>query len=354
MNDTFSLLGVTMGDPTGVGPEVILKALQSPLPGCRVIVLGDLAVLQETATRLASSLCPYQWQMGDALPTDARQIPVFALSQLAPTERVPGRPTRAGGDASFRYVESGVRFSLDGTLDGLVTAPISKAMWQTSGHAYPGHTELLAALTDTAEVRMMLDGSPPPFSGGRPEPVEGRGGKKPLRVILVTTHMPLAQVPRALSCERIEKTITVAATHLRRFYGLPQPRLAVAGLNPHAGEAGTFGDEEQRLIQPAVEQARSTGCNVVGPLPADTVFVRAVRGEFDAVICQYHDQALIPLKLLSWEDGVNVTLGLPIIRTSPDHGTALDIAGHNKASPHSMQAALRLAAEMTQRARTAR
>ena len=348
------LLGVTMGDPTGVGPEVILKALQSPPPDCRVIVLGDLAVLRETAARLASSLHPYQWQPGNALPTNARQIPVLALSRLAPAERVPGQPTLAGGDASYRYVENGVRLTLDATLDGLVTAPISKAMWQASGHAYPGHTELLAALTDTTEVRMMLDGSPPPFLGGRPEPVEGRGGKKQLRVILVTTHMPLAQVPRALSCERIEKTITVTATHLRRFYGLPQPRLAVAGLNPHAGEAGAFGDEEQRLIQPAVERARGAGCNVVGPLPADTVFVRAVRGEFDAVICQYHDQALIPLKLLSWEDGVNVTLGLPIIRTSPDHGTAFDIAGHNKASPNSMQAALRLAAEMTQRTRTAR
>ena len=329
------LLGVTMGDPTGVGPEVILKALQSPPPDCRVIVLGDLEVLHETATRLASSLHPYQWQLGDALPTDARQLPVLALSQLAPAERIPGQPTLAGGDASYRYVENGVRLSLDAALDGLVTAPISKALWQATGHAYPGHTELLAALTDTAEVRMMLAG-------------------KQLRVILVTTHLPLAQVPHVLSRERIEKTITVAAAHLRRFCGLPQPRLAVASLNPHAGEAGAFGDEEQRLIQPAVEQARSAGCNVVGPLPADTVFVRAVRGEFDAVICQYHDQALIPLKLLSWEDGVNVTLGLPIIRTSPDHGTALDIAGHNKASPRSMQAALRLAAEMMQPTQTAR
>ena len=162
------VLGVTMGDPAGVGPEVILKALQSPPPGCRVIVLGDLAVLQETATRLASALRPHQWQAGDALPTDARQIPVLALSQLAPAERIPGQPTRVGGEASYRYVESGVRFTLDGTLDGLVTAPISKAMWQASGHPYPGHTELLAALTGTAEVRMMLDGSPPPFLGGPP------------------------------------------------------------------------------------------------------------------------------------------------------------------------------------------
>ncbi len=332
--DTFPLLGVTLGDPSGIGPEVIVKALQSPLPACRVIVLGDLTVVQETATRLASSLVPYAWQAGDALPTDSRHVPVLALSQLTPDERVPGQPTPAGGDASYRYVESGVRFTLEKTLDGLVTAPISKAMWHAAGHPYPGHTELLAALTDTAEVRMMLVG-------------------KRLRVILVTTHMPLAQVPHTLSCERIEKTITLAAAHLNRFHGLHHPRLAVAGLNPHAGEAGAFGDEEQRLIRPAIERARTEGFNVTGPLPADTVFVRAVNGEFDAVICQYHDQALIPLKLLSWEDGVNITLGLPIVRTSPDHGTALDIAGHNKASPRSMQAALTLAAAMAQLTQTA-
>ena len=328
------LIGVTMGDPAGVGPEVIVKAFQSSLPCCRAVVLGDLAVIQETATRLASSLLPYQWQVGDSFPTDSRHIPVLALSQLAPDERVPGQPTPGGSDASYRYVESGVRFTLEKTLDGLVTAPISKAMWHATGHPYPGHTELLAALTDTPEVRMMLAG-------------------KQLRVILVTTHMPLAQVPQALSCERIEKTITLAAVHLKRFHGLPHPRLAVAGLNPHAGEAGAFGDEEQRLIRPAVERARTQGFDVTGPLPADTVFVRAVNGEFDAVICQYHDQALIPLKLLSWEDGVNITLGLPIVRTSPDHGVALDIAGRNKASPRSMQAALTLAADMTQRTQTA-
>ena len=178
MNATFPLLGVTMGDPAGVGPEVILKALQSPPPGCRIIILGDLVVLRETATRLGSAPCPYPWQPSDALPTDAQCLPVLALSQLAPADRIPGHPTRAGGEASYRYVESGVRLTLDGTLDGLVTAPISKALWQAAGHAYPGHTELLAALTDTAEVRMMLDGSPPPFLGGRPEPVEGRGGQK--------------------------------------------------------------------------------------------------------------------------------------------------------------------------------
>ena len=190
------LLGVTMGDPTGVGPEVILKALQSPPPDCRVIVLGDLAVLRETAARLASSLHPYQWQPGDTLPTNARQIPVLALSRLAPAERVPGQPTLAGGDASYRYVENGVRLTLDATLDGLVTAPISKALWQASGHAYPGHTELLAALTDTTEVRMMLDGSPPPFLGGRPEPVEGQVYTERCIFETSSSHPPLA-IPRS-------------------------------------------------------------------------------------------------------------------------------------------------------------
>jgi 4-hydroxythreonine-4-phosphate dehydrogenase len=168
-----------------------------------------------------------------------------------------------------------------------------------------------------------------------------------LRVILVTTHIALAQVPTALSTERIRLTITLAADHLRRFQGLPHPRLAVAGLNPHAGESGAFGDEEERLIVPAVQHARFHGLTVDGPFPADTLFVRAVRGEFDGVICLYHDQGLIPLKLLSWEEGVNVTIGLPVVRTSPDHGTAFDIAGQNKADPRSMRAAITLAVEMT-------
>jgi 4-hydroxythreonine-4-phosphate dehydrogenase len=171
-----------------------------------------------------------------------------------------------------------------------------------------------------------------------------------LRVILVTTHLALARVPAALSTERIEKTILMTAAHLTRFHGLTCPRLAVAGLNPHAGEAGAFGDEEERIIAPAVRrlQGQRYSLIVAGPFPADTVFVRAVKGEFDGVICLYHDQGLIPLKLLSWEDGVNVTIGLPIVRTSPDHGTAFDIAGQGKADPRSMQAAIALATEMTQ------
>ena len=325
------LIGVTLGDPAGIGPEVAVRAAaavrNAPQPCCRPVMLGDVTLVEETVERLSAGLRPYPWQVEDSYPSDPNRLPVLAVSTLDAKDRLPGRPTPAGGDAAYRCVEAGVRLAMNGDLDGLVTAPVCKAMWHAAGHRYPGHTELLARLTRTPEVRMML---------------VGRG----LRVMLVTTHLRLAAVPSALSIERIATTITLAAAHLRRFHGLERPRLAVAALNPHAGEAGAFGDEECRVIEPAVVRAREGGADVVGPLSADTVFVRATRGEFDGVVCQYHDQALIPLKLLAWEDGVNVTLGLPIVRTAPDHGTAFDIAGRNEASPRSMSAALNLAADM--------
>jgi len=322
------LIGITMGDPTGIGPEVVLKAVGVPPQSCRVVVLGDLTAVSETASRIGSPLTPVPWQPGTAYPAEANVLPVLPLSQLPAESRLPGQPTPAGGEASYQYVAIGIQLALAGTLQGLVTAPISKAMWHAAGRDYPGHTELLAALTHTPEVRMMLVGSQ-------------------LRVILVTTHIALSQVPAALSGERILKTIALTAAHLSRFHGLLRPRLAVAGLNPHAGEAGAFGDEEERIIAPAVQHAQSQGLLVAGPFPADSLFVRAVRGEFDGVVCLYHDQGLIPLKLLSWEEGVNVTIGLPIVRTSPDHGTAFDIAGQGRADPRSMSAALALAVEMT-------
>ncbi|HEV8718523.1 MAG TPA: 4-hydroxythreonine-4-phosphate dehydrogenase PdxA [Candidatus Binatia bacterium] len=317
-----------MGDPAGIGPEVILKAADTAPRSCRLVVLGDMTTLSETAGRLGARLTPLPWQPGTAYPPEAHLLPVLPLSQLPAESRLPGRPTPAGGEASYQYVATGTRLALDGTFQGLVTAPISKAMWHVAGRGYPGHTELLAALTYTPDVRMMLVGSR-------------------LRVILVTTHLALSRVPAALSCERIFRTIVLAAAHLSRFHGLPRPRLAVAGLNPHAGEAGAFGDEEERIIAPAVQQAQSRGLRVDGPFPADSLFVRAVRGEFDGVVCLYHDQGLIPFKLLSWEEGVNVTIGLPIVRTSPDHGTAFDIAGQGRADPRSLSAAVALAEEMT-------
>jgi len=317
-----------MGDPAGIGPEVTLKAAWSHPPGCRLVVLGDLQTLDETSRQLGLALTLAPWKPDDSYPKDSHILPVLNLSQLQPEQRVPGRPTPAGGEASYRYVEAGVRCTTSDTLQGIVTAPISKAMWHATGRDYPGHTELLAALTQTTEVRMMLVGNR-------------------LRVILVTTHMALADVPAALSSERILTTITMTVEHLSRFHGLSHPRLAVAGLNPHAGEAGAFGREEEEIISPAIQQSQARGFTIAGPFPADTVFVRAVRGEFDGVICLYHDQGLIPLKLLSWEDGVNVTIGLPIVRTSPDHGTAFDIAGQGEADPRSMQAAIALAVQMT-------
>ena len=321
-----------MGEPAGIGPEIVLKSAQAQ--DCQLIsrpvILGDLATLRETAQRLGSRIELIDWSVEDPYPEDPQRLPVIATSQLVPQQRIPGQPTPAGGDASYRYVEAGIQLALNKVIQGLATAPISKAMWHAAGRDYPGHTELLADLTKTQDVRMMLAGSR-------------------LRVILVTTHIPFAQVPDALSVERIKTTITLAAKHLAQFHGLAQARLAMAGLNPHAGEGGAFGDEEERIITPAIEQAQGQGIQVDGPFPADSVFVRAVNGEFDGVICLYHDQGLIPLKLLSWTDGVNVTIGLPIVRTSPDHGTAFDIAGQGKADPHSMQAAIRLAAQMAGR-----
>ncbi|MSQ47708.1 MAG: 4-hydroxythreonine-4-phosphate dehydrogenase PdxA [Deltaproteobacteria bacterium] len=324
------LIGITMGDPAGIGPEVTLKAAARKPATCRLVVLGDLQTLTATAIRLSSPLIPTAWTLTDPYPADSRRLPVLALSTLASAHRTPGQPTSTGGEASYRYVETGVHLAMENALQGIVTAPISKAMWHAAGRDYPGHTELLAALTHTPEVRMMLVG-------------------RQLRVILVTTHIALARVPAALSTEHIKKTILMTAAHLTRFHGLACPRLAVAGLNPHAGEAGAFGDEEARIIAPAVRhlQEQHHALVVDGPFPADTVFVRAVQGAFDGVICLYHDQGLIPLKLLSWEDGVNVTIGLPIVRTSPDHGTAFDIAGQGTADPRSMQAAITLAADMT-------
>lgn len=319
-----------MGDPAGIGPEIVLKAaqMQAGQLMSRVVIVGDLATLRETAQRLGSRVELLNWSVEDPYPEDSQRLPVMAISQLGPEQRVPGQPTPAGGEASYRYVEAGIQLALDQVIQGLATAPISKAMWHAAGRDYPGHTELLADLTQAQDVRMMVAGSR-------------------LRVILVTTHIPFALVSESLSVERICTTITLAAKHLAQFHGLSQAHLAVAGLNPHAGEGGAFGDEEERIIRPAIEQAHGQGVHVDGPFPADSVFVRAVEGEFDGVICLYHDQGLIPLKLLSWTDGVNVTIGLPIVRTSPDHGTAFDIAGQGKADPRSMQAAIRLAAQMT-------
>ncbi len=314
-------VAITLGDPAGVGPEVVVKALALPevRAACAPVVVGDEATLREAAARLGARL--------DVEVVDETSLPRRA--------RRPGHPTVEGGRAAYRSIETAARLATSDAVDAIVTAPINKEWVTRAGFPISGHTELLRELTGAADVRMMLAG-------------------ERLRVVLVTMHVALAAVPRALTIDNVARTIRIADDHLRRYHGLPRPRLAVAGLNPHAGEGGLFGDEERRIIAPAVRRARRAGANVSGPHAADSLFFRAVAGEFDAVIAMYHDQGLIPLKLLHFHDGVNVTMGLPIVRTSPDHGTAYDIAGTGTADPGSMVAALLLAARMATSRRDAK
>lgn len=330
-------LGVTLGDPAGIGPEVTLKALgHARLRRVPVVVIGDETLLRETARRLRLrfEVVPIEEAAlrDGALPPRTRGgrpvVAVLPVSRLGQAARRPGKPTIAGGRAAYRYIEAAARLACDRTIAGIVTAPINKAWVTRAGFPISGHTELLKDLTGARAVRMMLAGSR-------------------LRVILVTMHVALGNVPRALSVRDVARTITIAADHLRQYHRVAEPRIAVAGLNPHAGEGGLFGREEERIIAPAIARARTAGADATGPYPADSLFFQAVQGKFDAVIAMYHDQGLIPLKLLHFHDAVNVTLGLPIIRTSPDHGTAYDIAGAGKADAGSMIEALALAHAMS-------
>jgi len=323
---------ITMGDPTGVGPELIVKAL---LAGSfdrlshPLVVAGDPRVLQQAAaifnrqTQIiaASGLADQELRIGE------RTLAVKTLSQFDSLP-VPGRaPAAAHGRAMAEYIEWACARCRDGSAVGMVTAPISKAAIRAAGYDFPGHTELLAKRCGVERVVMML-------AGAR------------LRVALVTTHLPLRSVPQALSQQEIFSTLRITDSDLKRYFGLKAPRLAVTALNPHAGEGGLFGDEEQRLIEPAIREAQAIGIDARGPFSADTLFHFAVQGRYDAVVCMYHDQALIPLKLLHFDDGVNLTLGLPIVRTSVDHGTAHDIAGTGTASADSLVAAVQMAAHM--------
>ncbi|MBB5348919.1 4-hydroxythreonine-4-phosphate dehydrogenase [Desulfoprunum benzoelyticum] len=313
-----------MGCPVGIGPEIILRhALRTDsTPPFTPVILGDLGVLTRCAAELSLSVALSPWLPGTPLPTAA--LPVIELSRL-PRDLPWGSPTPATATAMAHYIKEGVGLARDGILDAIATCPISKAALQAAGYPYPGHTEMLAALTGAAEVAMMMVGSR-------------------LRVTLVTIHCPLGEVPARLTTEAVLRLIRMTHGSLRRDFAMAQPHLAVAGLNPHAGENGLFGSEEGTIIEPAVQQARGEGIAVEGPFPPDTVFFKAAAGAYDAVVCMYHDQGLIPFKLLHFSDGVNVTLGLPIVRTSVDHGTAYDIAGRGRADASSLAAAVNLAA----------
>jgi 4-hydroxythreonine-4-phosphate dehydrogenase len=313
-------IAISLGDPAGIGPEIVVRALAAR-PDADVLVFGDAGLLAAAAG--AVQLPP---------PDPAR---VRTVTTLQPDAVTAGKPNDASARAQLAFLEAAVDATLAGETRALVTAPISKEWIARAGFSFPGHTEYLASRAGVKEFAMML-------AGPR------------LRVTVATTHVALRDVPRLLTVENIASAIWLTATALARQFGVATPRVAVAGLNPHAGEAGRFGDEEERLVRPAVAAARARiaaaglTATVAGPEVPDAVFRQAAHGGFDAVVALYHDQGLIPLKLLHFDDGVNVTLGLPFPRTSPDHGTAYDIAGTGRARPDSFLAALDLAARFVQ------
>lgn len=313
-----------MGCPVGIGPEIILRhACQKQTdPAVIPVVLGDIGVLRRCAAELALDVPLSAWVPGTPLPD--RALAVVEASRLPARELDWGRPDNATAGAMVQYIRQGVELVRQGVLHGIATCPISKAALQKAGFAYPGHTEMLADLTGSRDFAMMMAG-------------------QRLRVTLVTIHCPLSEVPAQLTRQAVARMIGITHRSLQRDFAIATPRIAVAGLNPHAGEDGLFGREEQTAIAPAIEQARRDGLQVEGPIPPDTVFFKAAAGLYDAVVCMYHDQGLIPFKLLHFKDGVNVTLGLPIVRTSVDHGTAYDIAGKGLADPSSLAAAIDLA-----------
>ena len=328
------IVAVTMGDPAGVGPEVVLKALAHPAVrrACRPLVLGDWEVLQRTRQGKKGYPRLVLWERGQPMAKSGDAVPVHSLSCLSPEQSRPGHPSEACGEAAYCYIKVAAELALSQVADAMATAPISKRVLQLAGHDYPGHTELLAEVTHTRECRMMLLG-------------------KRLKVVLVTVHLPLVQVSRDLSRERVRVTLELTHQALRNYFAISHPRLAVAALNPHAGEEGIFGPEEKSIILPAVQEVQGQGIQAKGPFPADSLFYQAVRGDYDAVVCMYHDQGLIPLKLLHFFSGMALTLGLPFIRTSVDHGTAYDIAGKDRADGSSMKEAILLAARLARQKR---
>lgn len=329
-------IGITMGDAAGIGPELIVKLFQQGLPA-PAVVYGDVFSLYRAMEMLAQH-CKDNCIANKPLRIVECQTPLEALS--VPTDTIPviscgvrlndsvvmGEVNATAGEGSYRFLTTAIQHAMNGDIAAIVTAPLHKVSLKKAGYNFPGHTEILAAQAGVEHVGMMLLNDE-------------------IRVILVTIHVALAEVPKYITPENEAITIRLAA-HACRQLGLSQARIAVAGLNPHAGEEGRFGREDEDIIRPTIRTLQQEGINVSGPYPGDTVFMRARRGEFDMVVAQYHDQGLIPIKYLGVDTGVNVTVGLPFIRTSVDHGTAFDIAGKGIADPSSLQEAFILAMKM--------
>jgi 4-hydroxythreonine-4-phosphate dehydrogenase len=322
-------IALTMGDPAGIGGEITLRAWLTH-PGMNFVALDDPERLAGVAKALGLDV-PIRIvdHASDAAAVFQHSLPVLPVRLAEPAS--PGHPNPANAASVVTSIERATALCLAGEACAVVTNPINKAALYQAGFHYPGHTEFLAALTGAVGRQIMMLASPH------------------LKVVPVTVHASLRASIAMLTTRMIVDAARTTATALRRDFGLAQPRLAIAGLNPHAGEQGALGNEETTLIQPAIDALRAEGINVAGPWPPDTMFTPAARQRYDVAICMYHDQALIPLKTLDMDHGVNVTLGLPIVRTSPDHGTAYDIAGKGVADPSSLLAALTLASELASR-----
>lgn len=311
----LSKIAITIGDPAGIGPEIVLKSLLSAevAAACRPLIIGSRTVIEEASEKMN-------------IPFDNRAFDILDTGEIKRGDFARGRSTADGGMDCVAYIKKAVELAMLKVVDAIVTAPISKESLKMAGFMWPGHTEMLAELTGTKDYAMVLCGGP-------------------LKVILATIHTALRNVPDMIAKERIIRTIALAKKACDMM-GIGEPRIAVAGLNPHAGEAGIFGSEENAEIAPAVKEAIAMGISATGPYPADALFHKAYKGEFDIVVCMYHDQGLIPLKMIAFDKGVNMTVGLPFVRTSPDHGTAYDIAWQGVADPSSLIEAIKLAAKL--------
>ena len=335
-------LALSMGEPGGIGPEIALmawKALRAAGPA--FCLVGSPALLRARVQRAGLADVPVRTvaDMAEAAGVFPAALPVLEIPEAAAVSDMPGEARPENADAVLASIEKAVALAISGDAAGVVTLPIQKESLYEAGFDFEGHTDYLAALAQRL-----------PGLKERPTPVMMLTAKD-LRAVPVTVHIAISEVPRRLTEEAIVRQGRVLAADLKRFFGLERPRIAVAGLNPHAGEGGRMGTEEARVIEPAIARLRAEGIDAFGPLPADTMFHEEARAAFDAALCMYHDQALIPVKTLDFHGGVNVTLGLPFVRTSPDHGTALALAGTGKARPESLIAALKLAAEMAAAAR---
>jgi 4-hydroxythreonine-4-phosphate dehydrogenase len=323
-----------MGCPGGIGPEIILKYFSTlQVTGhTPVVVAGDRNVLHYYTQKLKIDCSVVPWTPGTKLPAAEKTIPLYETSQLPEGSFQPGKFSKETAKAMAAAITASVQGIQDQHFSAMCTCPISKEALQLSGQHFPGHTEMLAALTGSDKQVMMMAGN---F----------------LKVTLATIHCPIAKVPSLLNESSLLQLFQTTYKSLQTDFNLTQPKIAIAALNPHAGEGGLFGDEESRILLPAITKARKMDIPLQGPFPPDTIFFQAANGEYDAVICMYHDQGLIPFKLLHFEDGVNVTLGLPIVRTSVDHGTAYDIAGLGIANPSSLHAAIAMAESISRNRR---